>query len=123
MKKIEIFESAMCCSTGVCGSTIDPELIRIWILVQNLKNKGINIVRYSLGSEPDAFVANEAISKLLKEKGSEVLPVIVVDGEVVKEAGYPTNAELAALAGMTEEELSKKPRARLSLNVKMQGKK
>lgn len=118
MKKIEIFDPAMCCPTGVCGPSVDPELIRISAAVQNLKNKGIDIVRYNLGSEPDVFVANETISKLLMEKGPDVLPVIVVDGEVVKEAGYPTNAELASLTGMTEEELSQKPKVRLSLNVK-----
>lgn len=118
MKKIEIFDPAMCCPTGVCGPSVDPELIRISAAVQNLKNKGIDIVRYNLGSEPSAFVANETINKLLMEKGPDVLPVIVVDGEVVKEAGYPTNAELAALTGMAEEELSQKPKVRLSLNVK-----
>jgi hypothetical protein len=27
--KIEIFDPAMCCSTGVCGPSIDPELMRM----------------------------------------------------------------------------------------------
>ena len=27
MKKIEIFETAMCCSTGVCGPSVDSELL------------------------------------------------------------------------------------------------
>ncbi|WP_017434556.1 arsenite efflux transporter metallochaperone ArsD [Saccharococcus caldoxylosilyticus] len=118
MRKIEIFDPAMCCPTGICGPSIDPELIRISIAVNNLKSKGIDIVRYNLGSEPDAFVANEIIRKLLTEKGPDVLPIVLVDGEVIKEKGYPTNAELAELTGMTEEELSQKPKVRLSLNVK-----
>ena len=25
MKKIEIFDPAMCCSTGVCGPSVNPE--------------------------------------------------------------------------------------------------
>jgi len=29
MKKIEIFDPAMCCPTGVCGPSIDPELLRM----------------------------------------------------------------------------------------------
>ncbi len=29
MKKIEIFDPAMCCSTGVCGPSVNPELIRV----------------------------------------------------------------------------------------------
>ena len=118
MRKIEIFDPAMCCPTGICGPSIDPELIRISVAVNNLKNKGIDIVRYNLGNEPDAFVANEIIRKLLTEKGPYVQPVVLDDGEVIKEKGYKTNAEIAELTGMTEEELSQKPTVRLSLNVK-----
>ena len=28
MKKLEVFDPAMCCSTGVCGPTVDPKLVR-----------------------------------------------------------------------------------------------
>ena len=39
MKKIEIFDPAMCCSTGVCGPSVNPELIRVAAVVEN--NTGI----------------------------------------------------------------------------------
>ena len=29
MKKIEIFDPAMCCPTGLCGTNINPELMLI----------------------------------------------------------------------------------------------
>ena len=29
MKHMEIFEQAMCCPTGLCGPSIDPELLRV----------------------------------------------------------------------------------------------
>ena len=29
MSKLEIFDPAMCCSTGVCGPSVDPELLRV----------------------------------------------------------------------------------------------
>ena len=29
MKKIEIFDPAMCCPTGLCGPNINPDLMRI----------------------------------------------------------------------------------------------
>ncbi|MED3022551.1 MULTISPECIES: arsenite efflux transporter metallochaperone ArsD [Bacillus] len=118
MKKIEIYDPAMCCSTGVCGPSVDPELIRVSVAVNNLKNKGFDITRYNLASEPDAFASNETISKLLMEKGPEVLPVTLVDGEVVKEQTHLSNDEFVTLTGLTEEELSQKPRVRLGLNVK-----
>ncbi|MCM3737325.1 arsenite efflux transporter metallochaperone ArsD [Bacillus cytotoxicus] len=118
MKKIEIYDPAMCCSTGVCGPSVDPELIRVSVAINNLKNKGFDIKRYNLASEPDAFVSTEIINKLLMEKGPEVLPVTLVDGEVVKEKEYLSNDEFVVLTGLTEEELSQKPRVRLGLNVK-----
>lgn len=27
--KLEVFEPAMCCPTGLCGPSIDPELTRV----------------------------------------------------------------------------------------------
>ncbi|MGG2015581.1 arsenite efflux transporter metallochaperone ArsD [Bacillus sp. S10(2024)] len=118
MKKIEIFDPAMCCSTGVCGPSVDPELIRISVAVNNLKNKGIDVTRYNLASEPDAFANNSVISQLLMEKGPEVLPVTLIDGKIVKEKTHLTIEELAQLTNLTEEELSQKQKVRLNLNVK-----
>ena len=37
MKKIEIFDPAMCCPTGLCGTNIDPELMRIAVVIETLK--------------------------------------------------------------------------------------
>ena len=39
MKKIEIFDPAMCCPTGLCGTNIDPELMRIAVVIETLKNR------------------------------------------------------------------------------------
>ncbi|MGE1063455.1 arsenite efflux transporter metallochaperone ArsD [Megasphaera paucivorans] len=95
MKKIEIFEPAMCCSTGVCGPSVNPELIRVAAVVENLKKEGIHIIRHNLSSEPQAFVQNTIINTVLNDKGMEILPVTMVDGAIVKEGGYLTNAEFA----------------------------
>lgn len=118
MRKIEIFDPAMCCSTGVCGPSVDPELIRISAAVHHLQQKGFSIVRYNLATEPDAFVANEVVTQLLQEKGPDVLPIVLVDGVVKKQKGYLSNEELAGITGLTETELSQKPKVRLSLHVK-----
>ena len=34
MKKIEIFDPAMCCPTGLCGTNINPELMRIAVVIE-----------------------------------------------------------------------------------------
>ena len=41
MKKIEIFDPAMCCPTGLCGTNINPELMRIAVVSESLKKQGI----------------------------------------------------------------------------------
>lgn len=94
MKKMIIFEPAMCCETGVCGPSVDPELLRITTVVNNLKKNNISIERYNLSSNPQAFVDNHEINKILNRDGVEALPVTILNGVVVKTKAYPTDAEL-----------------------------
>lgn len=82
MRKMEIFDPAMCCATGVCGPSIDPELMRIATVINSLKEKGIIIKRHGLANEPQDFITNKVISDLLQKEGAEVLPVTLVDGAV-----------------------------------------
>lgn len=96
MKTMLIFEPAMCCSTGLCGPTIDKELLRVSTVLNNLKKHGIKVERYNLSGNPQAFVENQEINKLLQEEGIDILPVTLVDGKVLKKGSYPTNGELCS---------------------------
>ena len=116
MKKVEIFDPAMCCSTGVCGPVVDPKLTRIASAVYSLEKKGFKITRYNLTNDPSAFVENQVVNQVLAEKGPEALPLVLVDNEVVKVAAYPTNEELAEWFGTAPAELQEKPRVRVSVN-------
>lgn len=100
MKKIAIFDPAMCCSTGVCGASVDKELLRVATVVENLKKSGADITRFNLSAEPNAFVENKLISDHLKQSGPEILPITLVDGQVVKTKAYPTNLEFAQWTGL-----------------------
>lgn len=100
MKNIEIFDPAMCCSTGVCGPSIDSELMRVAALLSTLKSVGFEIKRYNLGNEPQAFIDNQAINDLLQEQGADVLPVTLVDGQPMVTKGYPTNAQFSEWLGL-----------------------
>lgn len=51
MKQMEIFEQAMCCPTGLCGPSIDPELLRLSAVLETLKGKGIVVGRYPTNEE------------------------------------------------------------------------
>ncbi|WP_069999724.1 arsenite efflux transporter metallochaperone ArsD [Cellulosilyticum sp. I15G10I2] len=112
MKKMIIFEPAMCCSTGVCGPSVDPELLRISTALNNLKNKGIEVERYNLNSNPQMFLDNKVINQILTEDGVEKLPVTLVDDTVVKIKAYPTNEELCELLGIPEDYLKAKATAK-----------
>lgn len=100
MKKIDIFDPAMCCSTGVCGPSVDPELMRIATVINSLQEKGVNIQRHGLTSEPQDFITNKVINEILKSEGIDVLPVTLLDGKVVKTSSYPTNDELEKWLGV-----------------------
>jgi sulfur carrier protein ThiS len=94
MSKMQIFDPAMCCSTGVCGPSVNPQLLRVATVLNNLKKKGILVERYSLNNNPKEFVDNTYINELIKNNGINILPITVVDGEVVKTKEYLTNEEL-----------------------------
>ena len=83
MKNIRIFEPAMCCATGLCGPSIDPELLRISTLLSSLKEKGIVVKRYNLASDPQAFAQNEAVKELLSTPGPATLAWLQVDAQTI----------------------------------------
>jgi len=118
MKKIEIYDPAMCCESGVCGPSIDPELLRVSFIVKNLENKNYPIVRHNLSSDPQAFVDNKHINEMLNSVGVNELPYVFLNGELMMTKRYPTNEEFAEWTGQDIEELTKKPKVRLSLNTK-----
>lgn len=98
--KIEIYEKALCCETGVCGTEVDVELLRITSAVAELKAKGVDIERANLSTKPERFINNAVVNGLIKQHGVEILPLSLLDGKVVKEKIYPTNTELEAWAGI-----------------------
>ncbi len=100
MKPIVIYDPAMCCSTGVCGPSVDTELLRVATVIENLKESGADIKRFNLSAQPEEFVKHPVISQYLKDNGPEVLPVTLVDGQVVKTKGYPTNEEFSRWTGL-----------------------
>lgn len=108
MKKIRLYERAMCCPTGLCGPVLDPELIRISVAIDNMTKNKVDIDRYNLSSFPDKFAKNEKIKEQLKEKGKYALPITTVDDEIVMTGRYLTNEEFAEISGISVDLISKK---------------
>lgn len=96
MRKIEIFDPIMCHAKGDCTQHTDPEFLRIVTVINTLQEKGIEIKRYNHASQPLDFVFNEVICDFLLKNGAEMLPVTLVDGQIAKTRGYPTDEELSS---------------------------
>ena len=65
MKKIYIYEPAMCYPTDLCGPSIDPELLRMSFIMHNINNVEVDAVRFNLINEPQVFVDDELVIKAL----------------------------------------------------------
>lgn len=105
---IRVFDPAMCCSTGVCGPSIDPELARFAADLDWLKQHGVTVERYNLAQQPAAFAQTPAVKEALA-RGTEVLPLILVGDRIAVEGGYPSRDTLAALAGVVVRKLAMAP--------------
>jgi hypothetical protein len=97
MNKLEIFEPAMCCPTGLCGVDVDPELLRISTVTNTLEKSGIKIERFNLSNSPQEFIKNVAVTDFIRANGAEALPVTVLNGEIIIRGRYPKNEEFAQL--------------------------
>ena len=94
MKKLEVFDPAMCCSTGVCGVEVDPVLAQFAADLKWVAEQGIIVERHNLGQEPQAFAANPAVVKEM-ETGMDRLPILAVDGHIITTGMYPSRQQLA----------------------------
>ena len=98
MKKIVIYESAMCCSSGVCGPSPDQALINLQDVLEKVETAADVVVeRYSITQNPKKFMENPQITRLIQEKQLKALPITTFDGNIVKVGSYPTLEELQKL--------------------------
>ncbi len=102
MKTIQIFDPALCCSTGVCGVDVDQALVSFSADVDWARQNGARIERFNLAQQPMAFAENSTVKSFLERSGQEALPLILVDGEVALAGRYPNRAELARWFGAAE---------------------
>ncbi len=105
---IRVFDPAMCCSTGVCGPAIDPELARFAADVDWLQKQGVTVERFNLSQQPGAFASTPAVKEALA-RGIEVLPLVLVGDRIAVEGSYPSRETLAALAGVVVRKLAVAP--------------
>jgi arsenite methyltransferase len=115
MTRIEVFDPPMCCSTGVCGPSVDPLLAAFAAYVEWLTAQGVTVSRYNLSQDPQPFVANTRVLDLMQRQGTACLPIVLVNGDELGHGAYPRREELARAAGLAAGVSQSKPRIRLSV--------
>jgi AhpD family alkylhydroperoxidase len=101
MKKLQVFDPALCCSTGVCGVDVDQALVGFAADVDWAKQNGAQIERFNLAQQPLAFAENATVKAFLESAGQEGLPLFLVDGAEVLSGRYPSRDELVKWLGLT----------------------
>lgn len=99
---VRVYDPPLCCSTGVCGPSVDPKLARFAGDLLWLESQGAAVERFNLAQQPAAFVENPKILALLNDEGASCLPVVVVGDEVVSAGVYPSREELTAFVDPPE---------------------
>ncbi|GAA5183461.1 hypothetical protein GCM10025771_35110 [Niveibacterium umoris] len=109
MKTLKVYDPALCCSTGVCGTDVDQALVSFSADVAWATAQGASIERFNLAQQPMAFAENAVVKGFLERSGAEALPLILLDGEVALAGRYPNRAELTRWLGLQGEAVAAKP--------------
>jgi hypothetical protein len=91
---VELFDPPMCCPTGLCGPTLDQTLLDVNEMILSLQAEGLKVERYQMTGQPQAFLSNPEVMRLVREQQMAALPITVVRGQVVKIGAYPTLTEM-----------------------------
>lgn len=101
MTTLQIFDPALCCSSGVCGQDVDARLVQAAADIDWAKGQGAQLERFNLAQQPLVFAQNEAVRGFLERSGQDALPITLLDGQVVLAGRYPSRQQLAQWAGLT----------------------
>ncbi len=93
---VEFFDPPMCCPSGLCGPALDQSLLDVNEMIMSLQRENLRVERYQMTSNPNAFLGNAEVMKLVREKEMTALPIIVVRGRVIKVGAYPSVDEVQA---------------------------
>lgn len=90
MKRMFIYEPA---ASDIANSALGADQERLAKIIGTLSHAGASITRYSLDDAREKFEENVIVNRFLTEKGKEVLPMVVVNKEVIVTRRYPTDSE------------------------------
>lgn len=97
MTELTLYEEAMCCSTGVCGPDPDDELVEVSAALDQLEEEfDVDVSRANMQHNIEQFLETQQIAELVEEHGPSILPITVVDDEIVAKEAYLSYDELAS---------------------------
>lgn len=103
MTTIEVFAPLTCARPHEVAVGDDEAACRLTVDLQWLTDQGVPVTHATLSDEPGRFVEHDAVRFLMTILGTDVLPVILVDGLIRSHGRYPDRRELAAWAGLDAE--------------------
>jgi arsenite methyltransferase len=99
-RRLDVYDPALCCSSGVCGPEVDPALVQFAAHLQQVQEQGVEVRRFNLAQNPAAFVENEQVRQALTNNGESALPLLLVDGRELARGRYPGWRELEVAVGL-----------------------
>lgn len=102
MSSLIVVDRPLCCSSGLCGPSPDPILMRFADDVAWLFTNGVAVERINPSEDPERFLTQPAVLSTFETHGNACLPIVLSDGEIVSTGHYPARDELARLAGVDE---------------------
>ena len=96
MTNITIFEPET--SSSLFSSQDALRIAAVMEALADLEN--YEALLFNLTDDADQFTLNKAVNEKIEAEGNSVLPITVVDGEIVKSGGYPTNDEITSYIGV-----------------------
>jgi hypothetical protein len=104
MPQIQIFDPALCCSSGVCGPELDEQLVRAAADIDWARSQGGSVERFNLAQQPLAFAENALVREFLERAGQGALPLTLLDGQLVLAGRYPGRDQLAQWLGLAAQQ-------------------
>ncbi len=109
MTIVTVYDPPQCCTTGVCGPSVDPRLAQFAGDLEWLKNRGVTVQRYNLAQEPGQFVENSIVKAFLDRSGEDELPVILVGEDLASSGRFPDRNELTQMTGLEMDKTTAEP--------------
>ncbi|PTQ85754.1 arsenical resistance operon trans-acting repressor ArsD [Trichococcus patagoniensis] len=96
MTNITIFEPET--SSSLFSS---QDALRIAAVIEALAElENYEALLFNLTDDAEQFESNKVVNEKIQAEGNAILPITVVDGEIVKTGAYPTNDEITGYIGV-----------------------